>query len=55
MNSDLFKNWLMQFDKKMRLNQINILLFIDNCTVHCNINLECVEIKFLSLNTTSKL
>ena len=46
---------LIKFDQKMRLNQRNVLLFIDNCTAHCNINLKSVKIEFLPPNTTSKL
>jgi len=55
MTGDLFKSWLVKFDQKLRLNQRNALLFIDNCTAHCNINLKSVRIEFLSPNTTSKL
>jgi len=55
MTGDLFKSWLVKFDQKMRLNQRNVLLFIDNCTAHCTINLKSVRIEFLPPNTTSKL
>jgi hypothetical protein len=39
----------------MRLNQRNVLLFIDNCIAHFNINLKSVIIEFLPPNTTTKL
>jgi len=55
MTGDLFKSWLVKFDQKMRLNQRNLLLLIDNCTAHSTINLKSVRIEFLPPNTTSKL
>ncbi|XP_050546377.1 tigger transposable element-derived protein 6-like [Daktulosphaira vitifoliae] len=55
MTGDLFKNWLIKFYQKKRLKQRNVLLFIDNCTAHCNINLKSVKVEFLPPNTTSKL
>lgn len=56
MTGVLFKNWLIKFDQKTRLNQRNVLLFIDNCSrAHYHINLKSVKIELLPPGTTSKL
>jgi len=52
---DLLRNCLIKFDQKIRLNQRNVLLFINNCTAHCKLNLKLVKIKFFPPNTISKL
>jgi len=51
----LFNDWLVKFDQKMRLNQRNVLVFIDNCTAHWDyINLKSIKTEFLSPNTINE-
>lgn len=56
MNSDLFANWLLDVDKKMKREKRNILMLIDNCPAHNTIpKMKNVTVKFLPPNTTSML
>jgi len=56
MTAELFTNWLIQLDKRMKKEKRKIILFIDNCTAHSNIpSLQSIKVQFLSPNTTSKL
>ena len=56
MTSDLFETWARKVDKQMRLAQRHILLFIDNCPAHPELNgLTNIELMFLPPNTTSHL
>jgi hypothetical protein len=52
MTADIFKDWLINWDKELNRN---ILLLIDNCPAHiidC-INLKHIKVMFLPANTTS--
>lgn len=41
----LFNKWLLSFDRKMKQNIWNVLLFIDNCTAHSYIiELSSIEV-----------
>lgn len=56
MNASLFHDWLLGINKRMKLFNRNILLFIDNCPANNDIPiLSNIKVKFLPLNTTSKL
>ncbi|CAF4934038.1 unnamed protein product [Pieris macdunnoughi] len=54
--TEVSKNWLLTVNGDMQRQKRNVLLFLDNCTVH-NIppTLSNVELYFFPLNTTSKL
>lgn len=53
MTAVLFEELLKDFNRKMRLQQRKVLLFLDNATCHPSINLSNVELIFLPPNTTS--
>ncbi|CAG4935600.1 unnamed protein product [Colias eurytheme] len=54
MTSAIFKNWLINIDKKMAKEKRKILLFLDNCTAHNDIpQMKAVKIHYLP--ATSKL
>ena len=56
MTSDLFETWARKVDKQMRLAQRHILLFIDNCPAHPELNGQTnIKLMFLPPNTTSHL
>ncbi|CAI6357775.1 unnamed protein product [Macrosiphum euphorbiae] len=53
MTSSLFSEWLLNFDRKMKLENRKVLLFIDNCTAHNHdIELSSIKVHFLPPNTT---
>ena len=55
MTADLFTEWIRNVDKTMRRQKRQILMVVDNCPAHPNINdLENVKLAFLPPNTTSK-
>lgn len=56
MTSLIFEKWLLELDCKMRKENREILLFIDNCTAHNNIpQMSNVKVIFLPPNMTSVL
>ena len=57
MISDLFSSWLMNLDKKFVRAGRKIVLVIDNCPAHPNIeaSLKAIKLVFLPPNTTAKL
>ncbi|VVC26158.1 DNA binding HTH domain, Psq-type,Homeobox domain-like,HTH CenpB-type DNA-binding domain,DDE superfamily [Cinara cedri] len=56
MTSSIFSEWLLHFDRKMKLENRKILLFVDNSTGHSyDIELSSVKVHFLSPNKTSIL
>ncbi len=55
MNALLYKEWLRKLDDKMKLANRRILLLVDNCPSHIDIQLETVKIKFLPPNMTGIL
>ena len=55
MNSVLFTQWLNDFDKKMHLQNRQVLLFLDNATSHPHVKLTNVKLKFFPPNCTSHL
>ncbi|XP_064423274.1 tigger transposable element-derived protein 4-like [Latimeria chalumnae] len=56
MTGDIFKDWVIKFDRKMQRQKRKVLLFVDNCPAHPHIdNLQVTTVVFLPPNTTSKL
>lgn len=56
MTKTLFEDWLKKVDKIMKIKEKKIVLFIDNCSAHTDLQtLENVKVIFLPANTTSKL
>ena len=55
MTSALFMKWLERLNHKMKTEERNILLFVDRCTAHPDVEYSNVKIKFLPPNTTAKL
>jgi len=56
MDGVLFEKWIHQIDRRMRVANRHILLFIDNCTLHVIINgLTNTKLIFFPPNCTSKL
>lgn len=54
MTSALFKEWLLDFNKTMRLRNRKALLLLDNCSAHkVDLRLENVTLQFLPAKTTS--
>ena len=56
MDSALYEEWVRQLDKRMRLANRHILLFVDNCSSHVVVNgLTSIGLVFFPPNCTSKL
>ena len=55
MTTDLFQAWLQATNNKFSIQQRKVLLFVDNCPAHPDIQLSHIKLVFLQANTTSKL
>ena len=55
MTSELFKDWLEHLNSKMLAQGRNILMFVDNCSAHPDMQLSNMKLVFLPPNTTSRL
>lgn len=56
MTSEIFTNWLRQWDKELERKKKKILLTVDNCPSHPAVmNLKNINLHFLPPNTTSVL
>lgn len=55
MTQSLFEDFLRKLDKKMRLQKRKIILFLDNCSAHLELQLKNVRVEFLPSNSTSQL
>nr|XP_050022695.2 tigger transposable element-derived protein 6-like [Dermacentor andersoni] len=56
MTRAIFTDWLRTLDRKFAAQNRNILLFVDNCSAHCDINgLKAIRLEFLPKNTTAVL
>lgn len=60
MTQDIFKKWLISFDKDMRTAKRKILLFIDNCAAHGHAtdmqkHLKAITLAYFPPNVTSHL
>ena len=54
MDSDLFKEWVRELDRKFEQQNRKVVLIIDNCPAHPAIGgLKAIELCFLPLNTTA--
>ena len=53
MTSVLFEEWLKDLNMKMIAQNRKILLFVDQCPSHCEVQLSNIKLKFLPCNTTS--
>ena len=51
----LFNGWLQRLDGKMWAQKRNILLLLDNCVAHLDVQLANVKLVFLPPKTTSRL
>ena len=51
----IFRHWLERLNNSMVLRGRHILLFIEKCTAHPDVQVSNVHIQFLPKNTTSKL
>ena len=58
MVSEIFKEWIVAFARKMILKKRKVVLFVDNCPSHPHSiqeKLKNVKLIFFPLNATSKL
>ena len=55
MTSELFREWLEHLNSKMSAQERNILMFVDNCSAHPDMQLSNMKLVFLPPNTTSRL
>lgn len=55
MTSDLFKQWLKEFDVEIGSENRKIVLFIDQCSAHPIIHLQNIELIFFPKNSSSLL
>ena len=55
MTQHLFEDFARKLDMKMRLQKRKIILFVDQCTAHVDLNLKNVHIEFFPPNCTSLL
>lgn len=54
MTSEIFRNWLTDWDFNLQHEQRKILLLVDNCTAHPHLdNLKNIQLEYLPTNTTS--
>ena len=55
MTTSIFTTWLNRLNNRMSFEQHRIIMFVDYCTAHPDIQLSHVKLVFLPPNTTSKL
>jgi hypothetical protein len=57
MTADLFKEWLKDFDRQMRLVSRKVILLVDNAASHTkgDLHLSNVKLHFLPPNTTAHI
>jgi hypothetical protein len=53
MTSEIFSEWFNEVNRKMKRANRKILLFVDSVTIHVDLNLSNVAVRFLSPNLTS--
>lgn len=53
MTTEIMTSWLRKFDEKMKKENRNVVLFLDNAASHPKLQLQNVKIVFLPPNTTS--
>lgn len=55
MTTFLFNEWLLKLDRRMKMQQRKIVMFLDNCPAHGKPKLDNVRLVFMPPNTTAKL
>ena len=55
MTSDIFKDYLQKWNRKLVCQNRCILLIVDNCHAHPHLSLTNIRLKFLPPNTTAEL
>lgn len=56
MTAEIFSDWVRALDRKFASQGRKILLFVDNCTAHCEVQgLKAIRLAFLPKNTTAVL
>jgi hypothetical protein len=55
MTSEIFSEWMNEANRKMKLVNRKILLFVDIATSHVDLNLSNVAVRFLPPNLTSEV
>ena len=53
MNSLIFKEWFLKFDRKMKRQNRKVILFLDNAPCHPHFQLDNIKLQFFPPNTTS--
>lgn len=53
MNKAIFNNWLCEINHYFKLKNKKIVLFLDNCSAHCDKNLSNIKLVFYPPNTSS--
>ena len=55
MTSKIFVDWVKRTNQKFRFENRNVLMFVDNCSSHPDVEASNLRLVFLPPNTTSKL
>ena len=55
MTSKIFVDWVKRTNQKFRFENRNVLMFVDNCSSHHDVEASNLRLVFLPPNTTSKL
>ena len=56
MNSEIFEEWLREWDKQLQCQSRKVLLLVDNCKADPNLNcLKNIQLEFLPSRTTDLL
>ena len=55
MTSKIFVAWVKRTNQKFRFENRNVLMFVDNCSSHPDVDASNLRLVFLPSNTTSKL
>jgi hypothetical protein len=55
MTSEIFSEWLNEVNRKMKRDNKKIMLFVGNVTIHVDLNLSNVAVRFLPPNLTKEV
>jgi hypothetical protein len=55
MTTNIFEDWLLEWNRQLRTQNRRIILILDNCTAHSHPTLSNIKLHFLPPNCTSKL
>lgn len=53
MNKEIFSKWLVEFNLELIYIGIKIVLLLDNCSAHTNLNLSNIKMQFYPPNTSA--